>query len=134
MQFIYNHHLMGVGCWPIDKVDEAVVEFYIWIDQNINNYENNDYAKRLKKKYLNVNCFNNIKDALECLKGIKFNLTYIIVSGSLFSEFIIEIISILIITPPNFLLSKIILKVSAFSASKDCSICFLDITWPSLSK
>ena len=35
--------------------------------------------------------FDNMKDAMKYLQGIKFNLTYVIVSGSLFPDFISEL-------------------------------------------
>ena len=66
-------------------------KYYIWVDSNIKNYENSEYAKILSKTYANISFYNNIKDAIKYLKKIKFNLTYIIVSGSLFVEFITEL-------------------------------------------
>ena len=64
---------------------------YIWIDKNINNSENNEYSKLLSKSYSNISFFNNIKDAMKHLEKIKFNLTYIIISGSLFIDYISEL-------------------------------------------
>ena len=61
---------------------------YIWVDSNIGNSENSEYVKKLSKKYDNISTFPNVKDALTCLQKIKFNLTYVIVSGSLFDKFI----------------------------------------------
>ena len=40
---------------------------------------------------MNISFFNNIKDGIICLQKIKFDLTYIIVSGSFFAEFINEL-------------------------------------------
>ena len=65
--------------------------YYIWVDSKIKNSENSEYAKFLSKTYANISFFNNIKDALKSLQKIKFNLTYIIVSGSFFAEFITEL-------------------------------------------
>ena len=61
---------------------------YIWVDSNINNLENSKYAKDLVKKYPNISFFKQAKDAIKYFKKIKFRITYIIVSGSLFPEFI----------------------------------------------
>ena len=62
--------------------------FYIWADSNIKNSENSEYTEYLSNTYANTYFFTNIKDAMKCLQKIKFNLTYFIVSGSLFAEFI----------------------------------------------
>ena len=62
--------------------------YYIWIDANINNFENSEYIRELSRKYPNISIFNNIKDAMKHLENIKFYLTYIIVSGSLFTNYI----------------------------------------------
>ncbi len=61
---------------------------YIWIDSNINNEENLEYSKELLKKYPNIALFTKVEDALNIFKKIKFHITFIIVSGSLFLEFI----------------------------------------------
>jgi hypothetical protein len=61
--------------------------FYIWIDSNINNSENSQYSSYLIKKYPNMAFFTKVRDAIEYLINIKFHITYIIVSGSLFAEF-----------------------------------------------
>ena len=63
-------------------------KYVIWIDKNVNNLENSGYANELSKSYSKISTFLNIDDALEFLKKIKFSLTYLIVSGSLFSEFL----------------------------------------------
>ena len=65
--------------------------YYIWVDSKIKNSENSEYSKNLSKTYANISFFNNIKDAILCLQKIKFDLTYIIVSGSFFAEFIAEL-------------------------------------------
>ena len=65
--------------------------YYIWVDSKIKNSENSEYAKNLSKTYANISFFDNIKDAIKYLQKIKFDLTYIIVSGKLFAEFITEL-------------------------------------------
>ena len=65
--------------------------YYIWVDKKISNSENSLYSKNLSKAYPNISFFDNIKDAMKYLQKIKFNLTYIIVSGSLFLDFISDI-------------------------------------------
>ena len=85
---------MGAEYDTSNKSINILNKFYIWIDQKINNSENYKYAEYLYKNYSQIQFFNNIKDAMKFLKKIEFNLTYIIVSGSLFKEFIFEIKSI----------------------------------------
>ena len=68
--------------------------YYIWVDANINNFENSEYIRELSRKYPNISIFNNIKDAMKHLEKIKFYLTYIIVSGSLFTNYISKLKSI----------------------------------------
>ena len=64
---------------------------YIWVDSNIYNSENLEYIKQLSNAYSNLYIFTNIKDALKCLEKIKFCLTYFIVSGSLFPNYVSEL-------------------------------------------
>ena len=61
----------------------------IWIDPNIDNEENTKYIKELQ----DINCFNiryfkNVVDAIKLIKSIRFIETNIIISGSLYSEFV----------------------------------------------
>ena len=65
--------------------------FYIWVDSNINNSENSEYSRSLIKKFPNIGLFTNVRDAIEKFKNIKFHISYIIVSGSLFAELIKEL-------------------------------------------
>jgi len=61
----------------------------IWIDPNVDNKENTYYSKELEKiKNTKIICFKNVTDALTLIKNIKFSVTNIIISGSLYSEFI----------------------------------------------
>ena len=72
----------------IKSLEKNEDNYYIWIDSNVKNEENSDYAKILSKLYKNLSLFTNVKDALMYLQTIKFKLTYIIISGSLFLEYI----------------------------------------------
>jgi len=72
----------------IKSLEKNEDNYYIWIDLNIKSKENSDYAKILSKLYKNLSLFTNVKDALMYLQTIKFKLTYIIISGSLFLEYI----------------------------------------------
>ena len=61
----------------------------IWIDPNIDNEENTKYIKELQ----DINCFNiryfkNVMDAITLIKSIRFIETNIIISGSLYTEFV----------------------------------------------
>ena len=62
--------------------------YYIWIDSNINSKENSEYAKTLSKIYKHLILFNKIEDAIRFIKNLQYHLTYIIISGSLFSEYL----------------------------------------------
>ena len=64
---------------------------YIWVDSDINNSEYLEYTKQLSNAYSNLYIFTNIKDAIKCLENIKFCLTYFIVSGSLFPNYVSEL-------------------------------------------
>ena len=61
----------------------------IWIDTNINGTETKIYVKQLKDKgYKNVKLYKNVNDAIYEMKLIKFEETFIIVSGKLYPEFV----------------------------------------------
>ena len=62
--------------------------YYIWIDSKIKNSENFEYSKELRKKYPNITLFENLENGIKYLLKIKFKITFIIVSGSFFPEFI----------------------------------------------
>ena len=63
----------------------------IWIDTNIDNEENKFYCKSLGlMDSLIVKLFNNVNEAIEYMKQIKFQETKIIVSGRLYSDLIIK--------------------------------------------
>ena len=64
---------------------------YIWVDSDINNSEYLEYTKQLSNAYSNLYIFTNIKDAIKCLENIKFCLTYFIVSGTLFPNYVSEL-------------------------------------------
>ena len=82
----------------------------IWIDPNVNNEENKYYLKELKKiENSKINCFKNVMDALTFIKKIKFSKTNIIISGSLYTEFIEKFEEIL---TEIFIIPKIIIFAS----------------------
>ena len=61
----------------------------IWIEPNVDNEENTHYLKELKNiKDTKLSFFKNVMDALTLIKKIKFSETNIIISGSLYTEFI----------------------------------------------
>ena len=63
----------------------------IWIDPEIQNQENSEYASKLKSmNSLEVHLFNNVSEAINFMKTIYFQETKIIVSGRLFSELVIN--------------------------------------------
>ena len=70
-----------------EKIDEMA--YIIWIDANINNEENTKYAKEIKSyKYFDLHCFNNVEESIEFIMSIRFEETFIIVSGRLYIPFI----------------------------------------------
>ena len=61
----------------------------IWIDPNVFNGENSIYFEELENiKNTKISRFKNVEDALELIKSLKFSETTIIISGSLYTEFI----------------------------------------------
>ena len=64
---------------------------YIWVDSNINNPEKIRYFICLKRKYPNICVFKGVDEAINYFLKIKFHITYIIVSGSLFKEFTLKL-------------------------------------------
>ena len=61
----------------------------IWIDPNVYNGENSYYFEELENiKNTNITRFKNAIDALELIKSLRFSETTIIISGSLYNEFI----------------------------------------------
>ena len=64
----------------------------IWIDQNVNNEENKPYQKEIKNfNNVNLDCFENLNDAIKSFKEINFNKTIIITSGRLYENFMKEL-------------------------------------------
>ena len=67
----------------------VVISNIIWIDQNVDNEENNGYLKELQNyNYFKIKCFKNIDEAINEIKKIEFEETYIILSGKLYITFI----------------------------------------------
>ena len=61
----------------------------LWIDANIDNTENTKYMAELETiKTLNLKVFKKVNEAINYIKSINFQDTKIIVSGSLYSEFV----------------------------------------------
>ena len=78
-----------MGCYDVaEMIKKNEYNYYIWIDPNINNKENTEYAITLLKFYKNLFLFTKIEEAIKVIKNINYQLTYIIISGSLFMEFI----------------------------------------------
>jgi hypothetical protein len=62
----------------------------IWIDQNVDNSINADYAEQLRaiKSIESLKLFKNTDEAITDLKKIRFDETIIIVSGRLYFELV----------------------------------------------
>ena len=77
-----------MGCCAQNLLN--IKNYIIWIDSKINNDENMYYKLRMEKKVSleALKCVDNVSDAIEYLKELKFVKTIIICSGRLFPEFI----------------------------------------------
>ena len=61
----------------------------IWIDSNVDNYENSGYLKELKAySFFKIKCFKNVNEAINKIKKIEFEETNIILNGKLYIKFI----------------------------------------------
>ena len=61
----------------------------IWIDPEIDNFENSSYANELKSfSFIIFNCYKDIDEGLDYIKTIKFKETKIILSGKIYHNFI----------------------------------------------
>jgi hypothetical protein len=103
--------------------------YYIWIDAKIHNSENSKYAKELSNIYTNISFFTDINEAMKYLQKIKFKLTYIIVSGSLFAEFISELKNLenRISTVPKIIIFTSESTKKKISSMKEINDSFYDI-------
>ena len=63
-------------------------ENIIWIDENIENRENQGYSELLEKSQLLKNKCTKIEEAIEILKKISFEEVKIIIAGRLYQNFI----------------------------------------------
>ena len=69
----------------------VVLPNIIWIDGNIESFENKIYINQLiSLGYYKIRTFSDIIKAIEVIKTIEFEETIIIVSGSLYNQFIDE--------------------------------------------
>ena len=88
-------------------------DIIIWIDPNVNNQQNEKYKKELESLgFQKIKLYNNIEDSIKELITIKFQETYIIVSGSFFSQFIN-------ILKPNLVNIYTIPKIIIFAFNKE---------------
>jgi hypothetical protein len=64
----------------------------LWLDPKINNDENREYQRIIKRiRKITFYPFDDIKLCIDKLKQIKFEKTFVLVSGSLSDDFFIEI-------------------------------------------
>ena len=78
------------------KKKESCVKFnkihILWIDEKINNYENQMYYNQLKSSFCNFKGYNDLLDEVfELFYGgpeFKFEIIYVIISGRLFGKYI----------------------------------------------
>ena len=61
----------------------------IWVDPNVDNPENSNYLNELRLLGLNkINTFKAVENSITYIKGIKFEETFVILSGKIYIEFI----------------------------------------------
>ena len=61
----------------------------LWIDTYLDNTENQEYIKELNSNgSIRLKLFKNVESAIEQLKYLEFKETKIIITGSLFTEFV----------------------------------------------
>ena len=66
----------------------------VWIDKKIDNNENKVYLKEFEEMELfDIFTFKNEDDGLKKIKEIKFRKTFLILSGSVYQDFIIKFIN-----------------------------------------
>ena len=64
----------------------------LWLDKKVNNDENKYYQQYIKKiRQIKFYTFTEINDCIKKLKKIKFEKTFVLISGSLANDFFIEI-------------------------------------------
>jgi len=74
---------------PTNNENEKSKINILWIDPNVNNEENLNYQENLKNLgYTKINFLSTIKEGLNILQSIKFEETFIIVSGGFYLQFI----------------------------------------------
>lgn len=61
----------------------------IWIDPNINSEENKNFLNELKSNgVIKIQCYDNLVEAMDYIKQIKFEETIIIVNWEIYNNFI----------------------------------------------
>ena len=76
-------------CQSIKEKENYEKFIVIWIDPQIDNEENTEYASKFKSmNFLSIKLYKNVNDAIIFMKTIHFEETKIIVSGKLFPELI----------------------------------------------
>ena len=102
-----------------DYEEDTKIEYnpenVIWIDENVDNFENTGYLRELNFLGYNVKTFKNVDDGLEYVKTIKFESTKIIISGRLYVKFIRKFID-------NMNEIFVIPKIIIFTLHKDLFI------------
>jgi len=85
----------------------------IWIDARVNYEDNNFYKSYILKNYNNYEIFSfeNVVDGIDKLKKFSFKEVYIIVSGRLYKDFIINFMN-------NLTVIKVIPKIIIFTGNK----------------
>jgi surface protein len=102
-----NIHLNNFGYYNLNG------PFYggtiLWIMPTADNEENSEYQQILKKINFKVFKFTNIDECIEKLKKIKFEKTFVIVSGSYSKEFFIKlegVVNELKVIPKNIIFTS----------------------------
>ena len=105
---------MGITCSAESKKKEKDFDVnVIWVDPNIENYENKEYTRKLKKlNAFNIILFEKVNEAINHLKTINFKETKMILSGKLYYDFVESF-------KENILDMKIAPKIIIFTKNKE---------------
>ena len=75
------------------KQYESIYQVIFWIDKDISNKENQQHQKYFKTKLGNfmLKTYNNIQDFFSKVIQIKFKVIFVVISGSLYSDYYLEL-------------------------------------------
>ena len=111
---INNPDILSVNSMDNKTPNQKDLSKLIWIDERVNNEENNFFKSYILKNYnkFEIISFENVDDGIEKLKQIYFIEVFIIVSGRLYKSFINNFMK-------NLTVIKVIPKIIIFTGNKE---------------